>query len=138
MRTILYMQVMYFFRVYNISAADDFEKHLGKPNSLDSYPVFHVSFEINDSYQLVFALCSWGTDLTIFFCLFYSVFYWHFKTIKVTLQTNKTDLIILAICWLYMRTFIMLNLDHKYLSSFVLITSYFLFIYSRFCYHTSA
>ena len=42
-----------------------------------------------------------------------------FKTIKVTLQTNKTDLIILAICWLYMWTFIMLNLDHKYLSPFL-------------------
>ena len=60
-----------------------------------------------------------------------------FKTIKVTLQTNNTDLIILAICWLYMWTFIMLNLDHKYLL-FFLITSYFMFIYSRFCYHTSA
>ena len=39
-----------------------------------------------------------------------------FKTIKVALQTNKTYLIILAICWLYMWTFIMLNLDHTYLS----------------------
>ena len=60
---------------------------------MDSYPNVHVSFEMNDSYQLVFALFTWGTDLTIFFCLF-------FKTIKVTLQTNKTDLIILAVCGL--------------------------------------
>ena len=60
-----------------------------------------------------------------------------FKTIKVTLQTNKANLIIHAIFWLYMWTFIMLNLDHKYIY-ICLITSYLLFIYSLLCYHTSA
>ena len=96
--------------------------------------MFPSRWTIRTNCFSLFALGNWLGHFLLFI--------FHFstgmcKTIHVTLQTNKTNLIIIALCWLYMWTFIMLNPDHEYLFSF-LITSYFLFIYSCFCYHTSA